>query len=137
MSLEASVHRLREEHGLLSFGPSLSCAIPSKETWQKLELICRYIGDAKYGKLVGTDQFGNKYYENTTYGEEVPGGCLALFRESDDRRPSCSSEGCRYVRHRGKCRASECLIVEVIGAWNWVRKSCLVKVVWEATVVPP
>ena len=60
----------------------------------------RYIGDAKYGKLVGTDQFGNKYYENTTYGEEVPGGCLALFRESDGRRSSCSSEGCRYGSHR-------------------------------------
>lgn len=33
----------------------------------------RYIGDAKFGRLVGQDHFGNKYYENTNPVEEVPG----------------------------------------------------------------
>lgn len=33
----------------------------------------RYIGDAKYGRLVGTDSLGNKYYENMNPSEEVPG----------------------------------------------------------------
>ena len=33
----------------------------------------RYVGDAKFGKHVGTDQFGNRFFENVEYGEEVPG----------------------------------------------------------------
>ncbi|KZT27027.1 NDUFA12-domain-containing protein [Neolentinus lepideus HHB14362 ss-1] len=32
-----------------------------------------YIGDAKYGKCVGQDQFGNKYYENLNPEDELPG----------------------------------------------------------------
>ena len=35
--------------------------------------MCRYIGDAKYGRHVGTDQFGNRFFENTNPMEEVPG----------------------------------------------------------------
>lgn len=33
----------------------------------------RYIGDAKHGRLVGTDSLGNKYFENTDPTQEVPG----------------------------------------------------------------
>jgi len=33
----------------------------------------QYIGDTKSGRLVGTDQFGNRYYENMNPREEVPG----------------------------------------------------------------
>ena len=33
----------------------------------------RGINDAKAGTHVGTDQFGNRYFENLAYGEEVPG----------------------------------------------------------------
>lgn len=33
----------------------------------------RYIGDAKNGVHVGTDQMGNRYYENMNPSEEVPG----------------------------------------------------------------
>jgi hypothetical protein len=33
----------------------------------------RYIGDAKHGRLVGTDSLGNKYFENYNPYEEVPG----------------------------------------------------------------
>ncbi|KAK1927092.1 putative cell viability protein [Papiliotrema laurentii] len=41
--------------------------------WKEYYRQMWYIGDAKAGTLVGTDQFGNRYYENTKYGEEVPG----------------------------------------------------------------
>ncbi|KAJ6567204.1 NDUFA12-domain-containing protein [Mycena vulgaris] len=37
--------------------------------WRQLN----YIGDAKSGRLVGTDQFGNRYFENYNAEEEVPG----------------------------------------------------------------
>ncbi|OJA19245.1 hypothetical protein AZE42_05990 [Rhizopogon vesiculosus] len=37
--------------------------------WHQLQ----YIGDAKYGRLVGTDQFGNKYFENLNPDDELPG----------------------------------------------------------------
>jgi len=33
----------------------------------------QYIGDAKAGTLVGTDQFGNKYFENLNPDDEIPG----------------------------------------------------------------
>ncbi|KAF7353081.1 NADH dehydrogenase [ubiquinone] 1 alpha subcomplex subunit [Mycena venus] len=37
--------------------------------WRQLQ----YIGDAKSGRFVGQDQFGNKYFENYNAEEEVPG----------------------------------------------------------------
>ncbi|KAJ9143811.1 hypothetical protein NKR23_g6278 [Pleurostoma richardsiae] len=37
-----------------------------KEYWHQLQ----YIGDTKAGTLIGTDKFGNKYYENME--EELP-----------------------------------------------------------------
>ncbi|KAF9647043.1 NDUFA12-domain-containing protein [Thelephora ganbajun] len=37
--------------------------------WRNMQ----YIGDAKYGVLKGTDQFGNKYFENLDPEDEVPG----------------------------------------------------------------
>ncbi|KAH6915210.1 NADH ubiquinone oxidoreductase subunit NDUFA12-domain-containing protein [Coprinopsis sp. MPI-PUGE-AT-0042] len=40
-----------------------------KEWWRQLQ----YIGDAKFGRQVGTDQFGNRYFENRNGYEEVPG----------------------------------------------------------------
>ncbi|KAI0909931.1 NADH:ubiquinone oxidoreductase 13.4kD subunit [Ustulina deusta] len=36
-----------------------------KDAWRQLN----YIGDTKAGTLIGTDRWGNKYYEN---GEELP-----------------------------------------------------------------
>jgi NADH:ubiquinone oxidoreductase subunit len=33
----------------------------------------RYIGDAKFGRHVGTDELGNRYFENMNPAEEVPG----------------------------------------------------------------
>jgi len=33
----------------------------------------QYIGDAKSGRFVGIDQFGNRYFENYNAEEEVPG----------------------------------------------------------------
>jgi len=33
----------------------------------------QYIGDAKSGRLVGTDFFGNRYFENLNAEEEIPG----------------------------------------------------------------
>ncbi|KAG8690796.1 hypothetical protein FRC11_009078 [Ceratobasidium sp. 423] len=32
-----------------------------------------YIGDAKSGRFVGADKFGNRYFENTNAEEELPG----------------------------------------------------------------
>lgn len=32
-----------------------------------------YIGDAKSGKFMGSDEFGNRYFENTNAEEEIPG----------------------------------------------------------------
>lgn len=44
-------------------------------TWLvKLTDVYSYIGDAKYGRLVGTDQFGNRYFEQLDPKEELPGG---------------------------------------------------------------
>ncbi|KAK7470991.1 hypothetical protein VKT23_002404 [Stygiomarasmius scandens] len=40
-----------------------------KEWWRQLQ----YIGDAKAGRFVGKDQFGNRYYENMNAEEEIPG----------------------------------------------------------------
>jgi NADH dehydrogenase (ubiquinone) 1 alpha subcomplex subunit 12/NADH dehydrogenase [ubiquinone] 1 alpha subcomplex assembly factor 2 len=34
----------------------------------------RYIGDAKLGRHVGTDEMGNRYFENLDPNEEIPGG---------------------------------------------------------------
>jgi hypothetical protein len=36
-------------------------------------LMGRYIGDAKFGRHVGTDELGNRYFENMNPSEEVPG----------------------------------------------------------------
>lgn len=33
----------------------------------------RYIGDAKFGRHVGTDELGNRYFENMNPSQEVPG----------------------------------------------------------------
>ena len=35
------------------------------------------IGDIKYGELVGTDRFGNRYYENTSE-DEIHSRCQFL-----------------------------------------------------------
>ncbi|KDN50189.1 hypothetical protein RSAG8_01525, partial [Rhizoctonia solani AG-8 WAC10335] len=35
-----------------------------------------YIGDAKSGRFVGADKFGNRYFENTNAEEEVPPACI-------------------------------------------------------------
>ncbi|KAJ3998616.1 NDUFA12-domain-containing protein [Lentinula boryana] len=40
-----------------------------REWWRQMQ----YIGDAKSGVLVGTDQFGNRYFENMNGEEEIPG----------------------------------------------------------------
>ncbi|KAJ6627493.1 NDUFA12-domain-containing protein [Mycena sp. CBHHK59/15] len=40
-----------------------------REWWRQMQ----YIGDAKSGRLVGMDQFGNRYFENYNAEEEVPG----------------------------------------------------------------
>lgn len=45
----------------------------------KLINVDSYIGDAKYGRLVGTDQFGNRYFEQLDPKEELPGQ-YHLFR---------------------------------------------------------
>ncbi|KAK9727353.1 hypothetical protein K7432_001930 [Basidiobolus ranarum] len=43
-------------------------AATPKDLWRS----CLYIGDFKVGKLVGTDKFGNRYYENNdeNFGRE-------------------------------------------------------------------
>ncbi|KAJ3805588.1 NDUFA12-domain-containing protein [Lentinula lateritia] len=40
-----------------------------REWWRQMQ----YIGDAKSGVHVGTDQFGNRYFENMNGDEEIPG----------------------------------------------------------------
>ncbi|KLO16373.1 NDUFA12-domain-containing protein [Schizopora paradoxa] len=40
-----------------------------KEWWRMMQ----YIGDAKSGRMVGADAFGNRYFENLNGEEEVPG----------------------------------------------------------------
>lgn len=41
----------------------------------------RYIGDAKFGRHVGTDELGNRYFENMNPSEEVPGMSHVLQTE--------------------------------------------------------
>jgi len=41
----------------------------------------RYIGDAKFGRHVGTDELGNRYFENMNPSEEVPGMSHLLLTE--------------------------------------------------------
>ncbi|WVQ99931.1 hypothetical protein IAU59_007074 [Kwoniella sp. CBS 9459] len=43
-----------------------------------------YIGDAKMGRHVGTDQFGNRYFENTDPNEEIPGRHRWIDYSQDD-----------------------------------------------------
>ncbi|KAJ9095025.1 hypothetical protein QFC21_005818 [Naganishia friedmannii] len=43
-----------------------------------------YIGDAKYGKCVGKDQFGNKYFENLDWTKEIPGRHRWVDYSQDD-----------------------------------------------------
>ncbi|KDQ64931.1 hypothetical protein JAAARDRAFT_28591 [Jaapia argillacea MUCL 33604] len=40
-----------------------------KQWWHDLN----YIGDAKFGRLIGQDQFGNRYFENLNPLDELPG----------------------------------------------------------------
>ncbi|KAJ8522988.1 hypothetical protein ONZ45_g491 [Pleurotus djamor] len=40
-----------------------------REWWRQLQ----YIGDAKSGRFIGKDQFGNRYFENLNAEEEIPG----------------------------------------------------------------
>ncbi|KAG8899242.1 hypothetical protein FRB99_006843 [Tulasnella sp. 403] len=40
-----------------------------REWWRQMQ----YIGDAKSGRFVGMDQFGNRYFENYNAEEEIPG----------------------------------------------------------------
>jgi NADH dehydrogenase (ubiquinone) 1 alpha subcomplex subunit 12 len=40
-----------------------------KEWWHQMQ----YIGDVKAGTFVGSDQFGNRYFENLNAEQEVPG----------------------------------------------------------------
>ncbi|KAG8697715.1 hypothetical protein FRC08_006362, partial [Ceratobasidium sp. 394] len=42
-----------------------------------------YIGDAKSGRFVGADKFGNRYFENNNAEEEIPGTPCWLFHTSD------------------------------------------------------
>ncbi|KAH9027243.1 NDUFA12-domain-containing protein [Lactarius pseudohatsudake] len=44
-------------------------AVGIKEWWHQMQ----YIGDVKAGTLVGSDQFGNRYFENLNAEQEVPG----------------------------------------------------------------
>ena len=41
----------------------------------------RYIGDAKFGRHVGTDELGNRYFENMNPSQEVPGMSHILYME--------------------------------------------------------
>ncbi|WWD19020.1 hypothetical protein CI109_103477 [Kwoniella shandongensis] len=43
-----------------------------------------YIGDAKFGRHVGTDQFGNRYFENLNPNEEIPGRHRWIDFSQDD-----------------------------------------------------
>jgi len=40
-----------------------------RQWWHDMQ----YIGDAKFGALKGTDQFGNRYFENLNPDDEIPG----------------------------------------------------------------
>lgn len=39
----------------------------------RADFLRSYIGDAKNGRLVGTDSMGNRYYENLDATQEIPG----------------------------------------------------------------
>ncbi|WVO17775.1 hypothetical protein L204_105473 [Cryptococcus depauperatus] len=43
-----------------------------------------YIGDVKQGRHVGTDQFGNKYFEQLDPAEEIPGRHRWVDYSQDD-----------------------------------------------------
>ncbi|KAI0289506.1 NDUFA12-domain-containing protein [Russula brevipes] len=44
-------------------------AVGIREWWRQMQ----YIGDVKAGTSVGSDQFGNRYFENLNAEQEVPG----------------------------------------------------------------
>jgi len=44
-------------------------AVGIKEWWHQMQ----YIGDVKAGTFVGSDRFGNRYFENLNPQQEVPG----------------------------------------------------------------
>ena len=66
----------------------------------------RYIGDAKFGKCVGQDQFGNKYFEELDWEKEVPGRHRWVdYSQVRDESRSATSRGAKRRRReplRGK-----------------------------------
>ncbi|EIN10482.1 NDUFA12-domain-containing protein [Punctularia strigosozonata HHB-11173 SS5] len=77
--------------------------------WRNLQ----YIGDAKYGALKGTDQFGNKYYENLNPEEEVPGRHRWVdFAQHDFNATQVPPEWHSWLSHIRKDPPSEDPVVQ-------------------------
>ncbi|KAF9516144.1 hypothetical protein BS47DRAFT_1292928 [Hydnum rufescens UP504] len=59
-----------------------------------------YIGDAKFGEHVGTDQFGNKYFQNLNAEEEVPGRHRWIdFAQHDNNATQVPPEWHSWLSH--------------------------------------
>ncbi|WWC90765.1 uncharacterized protein L201_005702 [Kwoniella dendrophila CBS 6074] len=74
-----------------------------------------YIGDAKSGRLVGSDQFGNRYYENTDPNEEIPGRHRWIDYSQDDFNASqVAPEWHSWLHHIRKDAPTEDPIVKAV-----------------------
>jgi len=80
-----------------------------REWWRQLQ----YIGDAKSGRFVGMDQFGNKYFENRNGEEEVPGRHRWVdFAEHDYNASQVPPEWHSWISHIRKDPPAEDKILQ-------------------------
>ena len=81
-------------------------------------ILIRIAGDTKAGTLVGTDRFGNKYYENRNAEEEVPGTSDFFTYHPDIHIVSRSSQ-------MGRLRCSKTSLTWLGTAYNEFRAARL------------
>jgi len=80
-----------------------------REWWRQMQYIC----DAKSGRLIGADQFGNKYFENLNPEEEIPGRHRWVdFSQHDYNATQVPPEWHSWLQHIRKEPPSEDPVVQ-------------------------
>ncbi|ORX38572.1 NADH ubiquinone oxidoreductase subunit NDUFA12-domain-containing protein [Kockovaella imperatae] len=80
-----------------------------REWWKQMWSI----GDAKYGRLVGSDQFGNRFYENLDASQEIPGRHRWVdFKQSVENASQIPPEWHSWLNHIRKDPPTEDPIVQ-------------------------
>ncbi|KAG7096672.1 hypothetical protein E1B28_004086 [Marasmius oreades] len=87
-----------------------------REWWRQMQ----YIGDAKSGRLVGTDAFGNRYFENMDATEEIPGRHRWVdFAQHEYHASQVPPEWHAWLQHiRAHPPAEDALIKRMTQPWQ-------------------